>query len=214
MPSATKRKAMERERRRRQSRTLAIAAGAVLLVAVIAVLASSLGGNESVETGVTQSRSVVANGDALPTLEGEADPAIGMAAPSLTGQSFDGSPVSISPGDGPTAIWFLAHWCPHCQAEVPRIVTLAEQGALPDDVTVVGVSTGVDATAPNYPPSTWLEEEGWPFPVLADDEAGSAASAYGLNGFPFLVLIDADGRVSARYSGELGDQAIVAALGG
>jgi hypothetical protein len=97
---------------------------------------------------------------------------------------------------------------------MPRIVTLAEQGALPDDGTVVGVSTGVDATAPNYPPSTWLEEEGWPFPVLADDEAGSAASAYGLNGFPFLVLIDADGRVSARYSGELGDQAIVAAFGG
>ena len=62
------------------------------------------------------------------------------------------------------AIWFVAHWCPHCQAEVPRIVALAEQGRLPEGVDVAAVSTAVDATAPNYPPSAWLDRVGWPFP--------------------------------------------------
>jgi thiol-disulfide isomerase/thioredoxin len=61
---------------------------------------------------------------------------------------------------------FVAHWCPHCQAEVPRIVALAKAGKV--SVPIVGVATGTDASAPNYPPSAWLQREGWPYPVLVD----------------------------------------------
>ena len=39
--------------------------------------------------------------------------------------------------------------------------------------------------------------------MLADDESGSAASAYAPPGFPYFVAIDADGNVAARMSGEL-----------
>lgn len=112
------------------------------------------------------------------------------------------------------AIWFVAHWCSHCRAEVPRIVGLAEQGELPTGVAISAVSTAVDAGAPNYPPSAWLKDERWPFPVLADDAAGAAAAAYGVEGFPFLVLLDADGNVAGRISGEIGDAGIVAAIEG
>ena len=49
---------------------------------------------------------------------------------------------------------------------------------------------------------------------MADDAEGTAAAAYGLQGFPFLVLVDADGNVTMRTSGELGDDGIVAALEG
>ncbi|MEP6299655.1 MAG: hypothetical protein ABJ382_20225, partial [Ilumatobacter sp.] len=48
------------------------------------------------------------------------DPAIGVAAPVVTGQSFDGSEIVIgAPTENPTMIVFLAHWCPHCNDEVP-----------------------------------------------------------------------------------------------
>jgi len=212
MPSATKRRADERAQRRSQVRVLAIAAAVVAVLAIAAVTASAFGGKDPVAPADAQRGTVAVTGDALPTFGADPDPAIGLAAPALTGQSFDGTRVSIAPGNGPMAIWFVAHWCPHCQAEVPRIVALAEQGRLPAGIDVAAVSTAVDETGPNYPPSSWLDREAWPFPVMADDADGTAAAAYGLQGFPFLVLVDADGTVTMRTSGELGDDGIVAAL--
>ena len=52
---------------------------------------------------------------------------------------------------------FLAHWCPHCQAEMPRLVALAKAGKL-DGVDVTGVATGTNPGYPNYPPSAWLKK--------------------------------------------------------
>jgi hypothetical protein len=39
--------------------------------------------------------------------------------------------------------------------------------------------------------------------VIADDEAGTAATTFGLSAFPYFVAVDADGTVVARASGEL-----------
>ena len=97
----------------------------------------------------------------------EVDTAIGDPIPTLTGVSFDGSKVTIGPTGKPQVVMFLAHWCPHCQAEVPRIVDLAKQGAF-KGIDVAAVATGTSAEAPNYPPSAWLEREKWPFPVMVD----------------------------------------------
>ena len=35
------------------------------------------------------------------------------------------------------------------------------------------------------------------------DEQGTAASAYGLTGFPYIVMVDKDGKVTHRASGEV-----------
>jgi hypothetical protein len=92
-------------------------------------------------------------------------------------------------------------------------VALANAGGVPEGVDVVAVSTSVNASAPNYPPSAWFADVGWTFPVLVDDETGSAGRAYGLGSFPYLVLTDAEGNVVARHQGELGEEGIAAALG-
>jgi hypothetical protein len=44
---------------------------------------------------------------------------------------------------------------------------------------------------------------------MADDSGGSAASAYGLQGFPYFIATDGEGKVLMRGSGELteGDMA-------
>ena len=213
MPSAKKRKVLERERRRRQMRLWAAVGGVVVVFAVVAVT-SSLGGDAS-PTSSEQTQPVSVTEAALPVLPTSGtDPAIGMTAPTLSGRSLGGERITIDPGStgAPSAIWFVAHWCPHCQAEVPRIVSLAEAGGVPEGIDVYAVSTSVDPAAPNYPPSAWLESAGWPFPSMADDDRDSAGRAYGLSSFPFLVMTDANGTVVGRHAGELGDEGLLRAL--
>jgi thiol-disulfide isomerase/thioredoxin len=177
--------------------------GVIALIAVIAIVASSMAEDDDAASGLQQVGPVAVSGDSLETLPEGPDPAIGVTAPGLEGQSFDGSSVEIDDDGRPKVLVFLAHWCPHCQVEVPRIADwLAENGA-PNDVDIYGVATGTSEERPNFPPSSWLEREGWDLPTLVDSEDGIAASAYGLSAFPFFVTLDSDHEVVARGSGEL-----------
>jgi disulfide bond formation protein DsbB/thiol-disulfide isomerase/thioredoxin len=178
-----------------------------LLVIVVAALAagaiSGRGGTAAAASDLPQTRPLRVSGEPLPALaEGGADPAVGRAAPELRGASFDGRPLAIARDGAPKALVFLAHWCPHCRAELPVLVRWLDNGRLPAGVRLYAVSTAVRPGLPAYPPSGWLRQAGWPTPVLADDAAGSAASAFGLSGYPFFVLLDGRGRVVARASGE------------
>ncbi|MGZ4105328.1 MAG: TlpA family protein disulfide reductase, partial [Actinomycetota bacterium] len=65
---------------------------------------------------------------------------------------------------------------------------------------------------PNYPPSTWLKNEGWTPEVLVDDAEGSVAAAYGLSATPMWVFIGADGVVKFRVEGEMTGQQLAQAL--
>jgi thiol-disulfide isomerase/thioredoxin len=132
-----------------------------------------------------------------------ADPAVGVTPPTLAGANFTGTPVTITPGTGgPMLVVFVAHWCPHCQREVPRLVSWIAAGTPPANLQIFAVSTGVDKKAGNYPPAAWLAKVQWPKPVLADDDNSSAAQAWGLPGFPYFVLVGADGKVKLRLTGE------------
>ncbi|MCW2955723.1 MAG: hypothetical protein JWO69_592 [Thermoleophilia bacterium] len=148
---------------------------------------------------------VAVDGEPLAEYDEGTDPAVGDAIPSIAGTSLDDEPMSIGGGSEPTVIVTVAHWCPHCQAEVPRIVDWAkgDGAAASEGVRIVGLSTSVTEGQPNFPPAEWLAREQWPFDTLVDDEAGSAASALGVKGFPFITFVRGDGTVSERYSGEM-----------
>lgn len=167
----------------------------------------------------TENQPVVVTGDALPPFESSSgDAAVGMTAPTLEGMSFDGSPVSVTPGDGREyMVVFLAHWCPHCNAEVPRLIKWNESGSVPEGLQVVAVSTAVASDRPNYPPSQWILATGWPWPVMADSAAMDAATAYGVTGFPYFAVIGTDGTIKVRVSGEVQpdvlNQILASALG-
>lgn len=154
----------------------------------------------------------------LPRFEaGQPDAAIGVSIPRLSGKSLTGDDMVIEADGTAKVIVFLAHWCPACQAEVPRIVDHLESTPMPDDVELVAVSTSVQSDAPNYPPSRWLEREGWTAPTLADSESGVAAAYYGLSSFPYFVVADADGTVVGRMAGQVSteqfDQLVALAQG-
>ena len=144
-----------------------------------------------------------ATGEMLSALEDpENDPARGKIAPTVNGFGFDGAPLTITPTGKPRLVVFLAHWCPHCNAEIPRLIEWKDSGAMPGDLEVIGVSTGARDDAPNWPPSQWVVDKAWPWPVMADSEDQGAALAYGVSGYPGLILLNGDGKVLARRSGE------------
>ena len=154
---------------------------------------------------------VEVSGKSLPAFKDSVDdPAVGKTMPTVTGVSvFDGSPVVIKPTGKPQLIVFVAHWCPHCQAEVPRLVALAKEGKF-KGADITAVATGTLASAPNYPPSAWLKRVGWPFPVMADSTTTAAAQAFGLTAYPTFVLVNGDGKVMGRSAGEATDADVTA----
>jgi cytochrome c biogenesis protein CcmG/thiol:disulfide interchange protein DsbE len=181
---------------------------AVIAVAAVVAVTATAGGDEASTDGIEQTRPVTITGDALPAFDDtRPDDAVGLDAPVLSGASFDGTPVAVEPG-APTLVVFLAHWCPHCQREVPVLTEWADNGGVPDGVRVVAVATSTGSDRPNYPPSEWLEREGFPFPVLADSSTFEAATAYGLTSYPYFVVVGSDGRVVARASGEIAPEAL------
>ena len=148
-------------------------------------------------------KKVTVDGTALPAFSSVTnDPGIGETAPGLSGQTFNGKAVSVTDDGKAHVLVFVAHWCPHCQTEIPRIVELEKSGGT-KGVAVTAVSTGTDKNAPNFPPSAWLKDEGWPYPVLVDTASSTAGRAYGLTAYPYLVFVDANGKVAARVTGEI-----------
>jgi thiol-disulfide isomerase/thioredoxin len=180
--------------------------GVVVLALAVVAVAGSRGpdpATKAEEAGLEQIRPVQVSGPALPQFTGEGDdPAVGKTAPELRGASFDGTPVAITHGR-PTLVVFLAHWCPHCQREVPVITKHLRSHPMPEGVDLVAVATATSASQPNYPPSAWLEREGWKAPTLVDSSEGTAADAFGLRSFPYFVALDAGGKVVGRTSGEI-----------
>jgi len=139
---------------------------------------------------------------------GEDDPAAGSVAPTLQGTDFDGNPVTIGADGRAKVIYFVAHWCPHCQAEVPLIQQLIDGGQKPDNVDIYAVSTAVRPEGGNYPPAAWLDRVGFSPVTMRDDDGSSAVLAYGAGGFPYAVYLDSQNRVIARSAGELGVEGI------
>jgi thiol-disulfide isomerase/thioredoxin len=205
-----------------KNRTVIIVVGVIVLVLGLAGAAVLLGGGDDESSGgvlapgettrptygddVQENRPVEVTGDALPPLGTvvDADPALGMATPVVEGATFDGNAMTIGGAtDAPTLYVFLAHWCPHCNDEIPELIELRNRDGLPEGMNVVGISTAVDNTAPNYPPSEWIVDREWPseWPVLADSAESTAFVVNGGGGFPYLMVADADGNVLARDSG-------------
>jgi cytochrome c biogenesis protein CcmG, thiol:disulfide interchange protein DsbE len=183
---------------------LIIAAVVVGIVLVAAIVALALAGGGSGGLAEPAQEAVGITGEPLAAFtDAASDPALGQTIPTITGTDLTTEPMIIAPGDGPMAIVLLAHWCAHCQAEVPVLVEYLATTGMPEGVGLVAISTSINEAQPNYPPSAWLEREGWTVPTLVDDANSRALSSLGMGSFPGFVFVDADGRVVSRMTGEI-----------
>lgn len=194
---------------------LAVVVVAVIVGAIIIGSSSSSdsdGGSASPNGGTVvpngnevYGETVTVQGAALPEdgAGSTSDPAIGKTLPTIAGTTFDGSPITIGPDGKPKLIFVVAHWCPHCQAEVPKIQKWLDDNGMPADVELVTVATSNDPPKGNSPAGKWLRQEGWSVPTMLDDDSNDAGAALGVKSFPYFVAVDAEGKVVFRGSGEL-----------
>ena len=198
----------------------------VVVVGIVAVIIGRSSDSSSSASGGGPSPSggtVVPNGDvdygsievvgadlpAASTAAGAVDTAVGQTIPTIEGETFDGSPVTISSDGKPQVILVIAHWCPHCQAEVPRLQDWLDQNGMPSDVQLTAVATANTDQRENFPAGPWLREAGWSIPTMIDNQGtadgggNDAARAVGVSAYPFFVVVDAQGKVVFRTSGEV-----------
>lgn len=138
------------------------------------------------------------------------DFAVGAFAPIPTGIDLNGNNITVSTRKGleekkASIIVFLAHWCSHCQREVPMIQKFVNEHGYPKDLNLFSVATHIDKKRNNYPPNDWLQRENFTVPVIFDDEENNIAESFGLSAFPYWVFLNPDGTVYMRHAGSLSE---------
>ena len=136
----------------------------------------------------------------------------GSPSPVVVGADYDGNRVSIGDTGTAQAVLFVAHWCGHCQNELPEIVSWLDETGGVDGVDFVLVTVAVDPNRMNFPPSEWIEREGWTEAILLDDEASSAFRMFGGSAIPFWVFLNSDGTVATRVEGAIGSDELATIL--
>ncbi len=180
-----------------------IIAGAVLLVVGLAVAIGVTLSSEPIAAGLPEGETTV-TGEILPVYAGESDDniAVGLPGPLFSGPNQNSEIVSLENNGNAKALLFLAHWCPHCQNEVPAVQEIINLMGVPDGVDVIAIATSIDRGRDNYPPQDWLAREGWSETQIYDIDK-DIATAYGLTSFPYWVFLDKDLNVIARRAGNL-----------
>ncbi len=125
-----------------------------------------------------------------------ASPVAGAAAPDFNITAKDGSTLTKAQIVGkPTLLVFFASWCPHCQAEAPRIKDIAAKNP---DVQVVFIGVGDRETPDDI--YAFQQKFALPFPTYQD--GGKAAAAYGIASYPTLMAGDKGGVIRDVQTGE------------
>ena len=119
-----------------------------------------------------------------------------IQAPAMSGRDLSGKTYTYSVGK-PTVVNVWASWCSPCRAEAPTLVALAKKYS---GVVFIGILTR------DNPASAKAFERRFaiPYPTLIDDAIligfkGSLPA----NAIPSTVVIDRDGKVAARISGQV-----------
>jgi thiol-disulfide isomerase/thioredoxin len=118
------------------------------------------------------------------------------AAPELSGMTLSGKQFIFNPGQVAVVnVW--ASWCSPCRAEIPTLIELAKQYP---DVQFMGILTRDNpATAEAFARRLVM-----PYPTFIDDSLLIGfKGTLPANAIPSTVLLDKDGNVAARISGEV-----------
>jgi len=160
----------------------------LILLPLMAVTLSSCGGGGS---SFAEESFVSGNGSVSYIKQSDR-----IAAPQLSGMSLTGKNYTFSGGQVAVVnVW--ASWCAPCRAEAPTLAALSEKYS---DVAFIGILTRDNpATA-----EAFTRRFALPYPTLIDDSVLIGfRQSLPANAIPSTVVIDKNGHVAARISGEV-----------
>ena len=160
-------------------------------------LALSLGACGGAGVSADNEQSFV-SGDGTVTVLAEAQR---QPAPKISGKTLDGSTFTADTGVRVINLW--ASWCAPCRAEAPTLARLSKE--YQGRVQFVGLLTRDNVASAN----AFVEKFDLTYPTI-NDEALILAFAGTLppNAIPTTLVIDKQGRVAARLSGEVTDSSL------
>lgn len=125
-------------------------------------------------------------------------------APSFPMEDAQGNTVQLSDflGQKPVFLNFWASTCPPCKQEMPDVQALYEQYG--DEIQFVLVNVGAAMNDTREKAETYLQEEGFTFPVYYDVDY-QAITTYGIHSFPTSLFIDSQGNIVTYGRGMLSD---------
>lgn len=157
-------------------------------IAVIVLILSSCGGG-----GASSSQKSFVSGNGSVTFIKTVDR---IKAPVLAGMTLSGRNYSYATGRV-TVVNVWASWCAPCRAEIPTLIALSKKYS---EVIFIGILTR------DNPPTAeaFARRFAMPYPTLIDDSLllgfkGSLPA----NAIPSTVVIDKNGRVAGRISGQV-----------
>jgi thiol-disulfide isomerase/thioredoxin len=120
----------------------------------------------------------------------------GEPAPAIHADDLSGRPFALATLKGKIVLLdFWASWCAPCKKSLPALDKLQEKYR-DKGLEVVGISLDEDTDAI----STFLERAPVKFRILRDP-SGKSAEAFSVVAMPTSFLLDAEGRIAARYEG-------------
>ena len=153
----------------------------------ISLLVTACGGGAS-----TGSRSYVAGNGAITFINANER----KAAPPISGATLDGGTFRLE-SNHMAVINVWASWCAPCRAEAPALADLSRTYP---DVSFVGVLTRDTLASAR----AFVRRFGVPYPSLIDDSILMGfQNSLMANAIPTTVVIDKQGRVAARISGQI-----------
>ena len=129
----------------------------------------------------------------------------GSVAPDFKLKDTDGNEVTLASLKGSVVVIdFWATWCGPCMKGLPKVEEFAkwakESGKA---VKVFGINTMEESEGPDdlkAKIADFWKKKGFTFPTLLDGE-NEASKAYGVQGIPFTVVIDPQGKVADVHMG-------------